>query len=739
VHASAEAVPAAVALRTRGSGATVVALLPVTRLPITRLPVTLRTITPRAIHRPAIRTLRTIVTERTIATVARALVTTRTVIAHRPIVAARSLVPHRAIVATRTGFSARFITARFITARLIAPRFVSARFVSARFVTTGFVPSRFVTTRTLVAVRAIFAARLVAARTLVTERALLTARTFVAHRAVVAAGAGVTARLVALGSVVAHRAIVASRTFIAQRAIVATRRGVAERAVLAARTLVTHRAVVTARLFAHGAIVAARASSRTTVTRTARIVATRATALVAMARLVVALERCVRTRAIVGLVAATRLARAFARVRRNGTAAVVTGFEALPRRFAELAARRLGLVFTTRGERGALGATLFRATALAATASAAAASGAIALPLIGLERSATFGAEGRAFLAAFFRFGVNEFALGGLVRVCVVVYVRRFGGTEHLAARRIPAGCVAVMATAASAPAARTIPTAAILATAAFVGDAVGEHLTEFEILGRDRIRQEQRAPIVEVDPLFPGVHRVDGDHDVLDAGAAAGFDRVIRGQREVQEAAATGAQAEAAGAVRVLARNPDEELRRRFGRLTRLHFDRVPVERADLLALDFVALTIPGGHGRLHILLVDGLAQAFVERAHHVVDFGEPELVHLEIELLRLVAEHVGERAGDAFDQCRMGHGHENRRSFQGFGIRRRRRAIDGRRFYRGARVTSNAQREDRSRTGAKGPPCRVHGGCSARAARPEGREDLLSGARLRPGRRRP
>lgn len=227
-----------------------------------------------------------------------------------------------------------------------------------------------------------------------------------------------------------------------------------------------------------------------------------------------------------------------------------------------------------------------------------------------------------------------------------------------------------VMASAASAAAASrmALPASTLASTAAFFAatavlaqhfaEAVGAHFADDQELGRNRIRQEQRAAIVEVDALFPRVPGANRDHDVVVRGATTGFDRVLGSEREVQEAAPTGAQPVTASAIRIAARNTDEQLGGRLRGFAGLDLDRVSVQRADLRAFDLVALAITAEHGVAHVHLVDGLTEALVQRAHDVVDLRVTEFVDLEVEFLRLVTEHVGERAGDAFDQSGMRHG---------------------------------------------------------------------------------
>jgi hypothetical protein len=199
----------------------------------------------------------------------------------------------------------------------------------------------------------------------------------------------------------------------------------------------------------------------------------------------------------------------------------------------------------------------------------------------------------------------------------------------------------------------------AAAAIGAFLVDvAVGLDVADFEEVRRDRAREEQRLPVVEVDPLLPRVDRVHLDHRVVARGPPPGLERVLRRQREVEEAPPTRTQPVPSGAVRVVFRYADVEDVRRLRGLARLHLDRVPVERADRALTDLVPRPVAAFDGLDDVVGLDRLAEALVQGGDDVLEIGEAELVHLEVELLGLVAEHVSERAGDAFDQGGVEHG---------------------------------------------------------------------------------
>ena len=200
---------------------------------------------------------------------------------------------------------------------------------------------------------------------------------------------------------------------------------------------------------------------------------------------------------------------------------------------------------------------------------------------------------------------------------------------------------------------------AALTALAAFVARlvAITAALEHLEVLGRDLLAQVQRAAVVEVGAFFPGVHGEHLQDRVLARRATSGLASVLGREREVQEATASAAQAVLLGALQVARVDADVQELRRLAGLARLDRDRVAVQRADLRAAQLVARTVAAFDGGEHIGGLHGLSEPLAERADHVVELSEAFLVELEVELLRLVAEHVGERAGDAFDQGRVRH----------------------------------------------------------------------------------
>lgn len=499
-------------------------------------------------------------------------------------------------------------------------------------------------------------------------RAVFISRTIVVARATAVARAIVVTRAAAVaGTVVVTRAIVLARTFVragailVARAIVVARTLLLPRAVVVARSIVGARTVVAAARFgAHGTVVMARAILMSRAVVMARAIVVSRTVLVpraiVLARTVVAargvrtdrtvvVARAIVVRATSGRVVLGADRLALGRVRGTTPAAVGSVFGDGRTAFAAL--------------EGGTRCRAFLATTTATAATTAASTTATATLAFGTRRALvavrTFAHD---FELAFVVFvdvfvlvpGVNVFLdrlldLGGTVG--------RFGARRALLASAVAAPAIV----SAAAPVSAAIPTGLAAATG-LVADAVRVHVADFEELGRDRIGQEQRTAVVEVDALFPRVAGAHRDHDVVVRGAAPGLDGVLGRQREVQESTATRAQSVATRAIGVGARHAHEQLGRRLRGLARLHVDRVTVERADLRALDLVTLAIAAEHRLAHVDLVDGFAQALVEGADHVVHLSEPELVDLEVELLRLVAEHVGERAGDAFDQGGMGHG---------------------------------------------------------------------------------
>ncbi|HUR29303.1 MAG TPA: hypothetical protein VM509_14035 [Planctomycetota bacterium] len=187
--------------------------------------------------------------------------------------------------------------------------------------------------------------------------------------------------------------------------------------------------------------------------------------------------------------------------------------------------------------------------------------------------------------------------------------------------------------------------------------DAVVAGLADLQELDRDLLREEQRLAIVEIDAFLPRVERVHRDHDVVATRAPPTFLRVVRRQREVQEAPPSTAQAVAHRAVRVARRDADVQHFGRTRRLAGLDVDRMPVERAHACADDLVTRPVAGMDRILEVSHRDRLAEAFVQGLDDAFGVAVALGVELEVELLGLVAEHVGERACDAFDQGGVGH----------------------------------------------------------------------------------
>ncbi len=202
---------------------------------------------------------------------------------------------------------------------------------------------------------------------------------------------------------------------------------------------------------------------------------------------------------------------------------------------------------------------------------------------------------------------------------------------------------------------ARRIPSAG--GWAQLLLDSVVAAFTDLEELRGNLTGEEQRLAVVEIDAFFPCIERVDRDHDVIAPSAAAAFLGVLGGQREMQEPAPAAAQSVARRAIRVAGRNADKEQLRRPRRLSRLDVDRMPVQRTHACAEDFIARAVAGANCVLKISERDWLAQTFVQGLDDAFGVAVSLGVEFEIELLRLVAQHVREGAGNTFDQSRVGH----------------------------------------------------------------------------------
>ena len=187
--------------------------------------------------------------------------------------------------------------------------------------------------------------------------------------------------------------------------------------------------------------------------------------------------------------------------------------------------------------------------------------------------------------------------------------------------------------------------------------DPVVAGLADLQEFGRDLAGEEQRLAIVEVDALLPRVEGVHRDHDVVATGAAAGFLRVLGRQREVQEAPAPAAQAVLHRAIGIASGDADVQELRRARRLAGLDVDRVAVQRAHTASDDLVARAVAGVDRLVEVGEGHGLAQALVQGLHDALGISEAVGVQLEVELLRLVTQHVREGTGDALDQGGVGH----------------------------------------------------------------------------------
>jgi hypothetical protein len=182
--------------------------------------------------------------------------------------------------------------------------------------------------------------------------------------------------------------------------------------------------------------------------------------------------------------------------------------------------------------------------------------------------------------------------------------------------------------------------------------------ISDLEVIGGDRVREEQGLAIVEAHAVLPRITREDRDDRVLRRGAATHLLGVLFARREVQEVTTSRAQAAPCSAVSVAAAHAEVELLRRLSRLARVNLDRVSIQSADLAVDDLVARTITGLDGLCHFLLFDVLVELFTERVQDVLEVGVSELVDLYVELLRLVPKHVGEFAGQTLVIVVLAHG---------------------------------------------------------------------------------
>ncbi|MCK6447553.1 MAG: hypothetical protein L6Q99_14270 [Planctomycetes bacterium] len=199
---------------------------------------------------------------------------------------------------------------------------------------------------------------------------------------------------------------------------------------------------------------------------------------------------------------------------------------------------------------------------------------------------------------------------------------------------------------------ARTRPTALVPAIFTVLITSV-----ETDEARRNRFRQKQRLPVVEVDALFPRFGRSHDEHGVLAAGATPALARVVDGARQVQEAPTSAGESVLERAFGVACAEADVKEFGRLPRLAGLDRNRVAVERAHLVADDLVARTVAGRDRGFDIRTLDGLAETFVKRADDVVDVAVAVGVELQVELVGLVAQHVRQGTGDPLDQRGVGH----------------------------------------------------------------------------------
>jgi hypothetical protein len=203
--------------------------------------------------------------------------------------------------------------------------------------------------------------------------------------------------------------------------------------------------------------------------------------------------------------------------------------------------------------------------------------------------------------------------------------------------------------------AATTTPTTAAVAISVL---SIRVDVPYLEVLGRDGVGEVQGLSVVEAHPVLPRVACEDRDNGVLGRCAATHLDGVLLAPCEVQEATTSGAQTAPGRALCVAAAHPQVELLRRLAGLTRIDLDRVPVEGTDLAVDDLVPRTITGLDGLGNVLYFNVLVQLLAEGIEDILQICVAEFVDLHIELVRLVAEHVGEFAGQTLVGFVLAHG---------------------------------------------------------------------------------
>lgn len=228
-------------------------------------------------------------------------------------------------------------------------------------------------------------------------------------------------------------------------------------------------------------------------------------------------------------------------------------------------------------------------------------------------------------------------------------------GVALAVALEAPAVCIPLTVSFTTSTTGTRLTIVATVALARFVAVvALFEHL---EVMSGDLFREIKRLAVVEVDPVFPSVEGEDAQDRVLARGAAAGFAGVVGTQGEMQETPSPTAQTKLLRALQISTVDADVQKLGRLARVAGLDGNRVSVERANLRTADLVARAIAGRDRFFEVFELEGFAQSIAQRAHDVIDLAESVGVELEVELLRFVTEHVGQRAGNAFDQGGMRH----------------------------------------------------------------------------------
>ena len=165
--------------------------------------------------------------------------------------------------------------------------------------------------------------------------------------------------------------------------------------------------------------------------------------------------------------------------------------------------------------------------------------------------------------------------------------------------------------------------------------------------LSRDLFGKKNRATVIEIDTVFPGVARQDTDHRIAPIQATANLPGLLLGEGQVNVRTTHTFKAVTLNVGHIPATHSGKQLVRRFVRFPGIHLDRVAIKGANAAILDLVSCTVGPSQGLVHVFLFNRLAEPLIEGPNNIVQVTPAELVEFQIEFFRLVPEHVCQRTG--------------------------------------------------------------------------------------------